>query len=136
MIEVLNYYYENYTDDYGQKYIELSNLTMFKRSGLIHLLEKHFIEYDLMFNEMIQTKKRRVELEKQREKEKKDNIPLHFIEQFMTMSRQLNVQHNCPCCFEIIIMSNIILPKCCHMLCRGCYSKLLIKICPTCRNKI
>lgn len=54
IIDVINYYYENYTDEYGQKYIELNNLSMFKKSGLIHLLQKYSINYELIFKEMKQ----------------------------------------------------------------------------------
>ena len=66
IIDVINYYYENYTDEYGQKYIELVivNLSMFKKSGLIHLLQKYSINYELIFKEMKQKKLR--EIEKQR----------------------------------------------------------------------
>lgn len=132
MIEILGYYYENYTDEHNMKYAELSNTSMFKRAGLIHLLEKYHIEYDLMNQEMIETKKR---LERNKIK-KANEIPSHFMEQFMNMSQQLNITHNCPCCFENISKFNITLPKCCHMICNDCYSKLPTKICPTCRIKI
>ena len=70
------------------------------------------------------------------QKKSSNEIPRHFVEQFMSMSQQLKIQHNCPCCFEIISLFNITLPKCCHMLCNECYYKLPIKICPTCRTNI
>ena len=133
LMDVLQFYYENYTDDFGHKYNELALTTIYSRDGLISLLEKYAIDYPVIYADMVETKKR---IEAQLISKKEKEIPNHFMIEYMTMSDKLGIDHSCPCCFDKIIMSTIHLPKCGHMLCKGCFYRLATKICPTCRENI
>lgn len=129
---VLQFYYENYTDEYGHQYNELALTSIYNREGIINLFEKYSIDYNTIYEDMNETIKRR----QMKQSQKENEIPYHFMTEFMSMSQKLDIEYSCPCCLDKIKISTIHLPKCCHMICKGCYHKLSTKLCPTCRCTI
>lgn len=70
---------------------------------------------------------------------KKEQIPLHFINEFMEMAEQLQKRITCPVCLEVATKDNYEVSYCGHIYCGDCLKTIKAsnnKSCAVCRRKL
>lgn len=72
-----------------------------------------------------------------------EQMPPHITEAMWEMANRLNETYTCPICIDLTTRETFHLTTCGHILCKGCYERLIDFAplgtkpkCPTCRRNI
>ncbi len=71
--------------------------------------------------------------------EQAGQLPLHVISELKEMYVKEKKIIECPICYDIIEVDNLVFSSCLHKYCKGCYDRLLEqeeKKCAVCRKKL